>query len=565
MKRKVKYFKRTKKGKTYRYPWIGYSYRNKNGTPDFKREINLSDLPADEVAAIDAALRCSGRVASGPEEVEFLDSVSIGAEWTAWRIAEQLGIVAEMERLDGKYQQAAMCMILDRVVNPKPYSKSALFQALPGSGMERVVAPNGLEAKLHDFYVALEKLYDAQPAIQRGLFKAGTRPRRMFLYDITSSYVEGEHCSLAAFGYNRDGKKGKMQIVIGLLTDADGLPVAVEVFEGNTSDQTTVMEQIEKLRREFGLEEIVFIGDRGMLTSARREDLQAEEYERIKYITALTRSEMFQFLEDQDHPLQMGLFDRKNLVEIEHEQTRYVLCFNPEKEQDDRRTRLALIEKTEEKLEMIRRNVEAGNWNRREVIASRLFRWINHWGMQRFFAFEYDEGKFSYERDEETVKAYEAVDGCYVIVSDTDPEQIDTVAVRDRYKSLAMVEQAFRTMKTTELYVRPLRHWNPERVRGHVFVCMLAYMVVWKARRMFAPLIGSTQTGDEQSDTETVSPGSSLRSVWDRLKTVKIGLISIGAKTYEQLKPLTNPLKSMLKSAGASLTGKATERLGLVG
>jgi transposase len=559
MRRKVKYFKRKKKGKTYYYPWVGYSFRNKNGNPDFKREINLSGLSEEEVAAVDMALRCVGRSASGPAEVQFLDSVSIGAQWAAFRIAEDLGIVAELRRLDKKHRDAVLCMVLDRVVNPKPYSKAALYRALPGSALERVVMSGNCELKLHDFYIALEKLHEAQPAIQRGLFKARRKPERMFLYDITSSYVEGEHCPLAAFGYNRDGKKGKMQIVIGLLTDAEGLPVAVEVFEGNTSDQTTVMGQIEKLRREFGIEEMVFIGDRGMLTSARREDLQSEEYERIKYISALTRSEMFAFLEDQDHPLQMGLFDRQNLVEIGYEGVRYVLCFNPEKEAEDRQTRLRLIERTEEKLEMIRRNVEAGNWRKRDVIAARLYRWINHWGMQRFFNVEYDEDSFSYERDEEAVRAYEAVDGCYVILSDTPAEEIPTAEVRERYKSLAQVEQAFRTMKNTELYVRPLRHWNPERVKGHVFVCMLAYMIVWKARRLFRPFM------TDEGEADTRNPGVSLRSVWEKLAEAKIGLLKIGKKTVEQLKPLSAETKSMLKAASASLTAKAKERLALVG
>lgn len=559
MRRKVKYFKRTKQGRTYRYPWIGYSFRNRNGNPDFKREVNLSGLSEEEVSAIDAALRCAGPTASGPEQVAFLDSTSVGAEWTALRIAEQLGISAGLELLEEKYRQAVMCTVLDRVVNPRPYSKSALYRALPGSGLERVVAPDGLEPKLHDFYVGLEKLHEAQPAMQRGLFKARPRSERMFLYDITSSYVEGEHCPLAAFGYNRDGKRGKMQIVIGLLTDAEGLPMAVEVFEGNTSDQTTVMGQVEKLRDQFGIDEMVFIGDRGMLTSARRTDLQAKEYEQIKYISALTRGEMFEFLDDQDHPLQLGLFDRQGLAEIDHEGVRYVLCFNPEKEQEDRCTRLRLIERTEEKLEMIRRNVEAGRWKKRDVIAARLYRWVDRWRMGRFFKVEYDQGKFSYERNEETIRAYEAVDGCYVITSDTAAEDIPTEQVRDRYKSLAMVEQAFRTMKSTELYLRPLRHWNPQRVKGHVFVCMLAYMVVWQARHMFRAFI----TGEDGPDS--VPPGDSLRSVWDDLRCVKVGAIKIGNKVHEQLNPLTGRVKSMLKSAGALLTAKARTRLGVVG
>ena len=172
---------------------------------------------------------------------------------------------------------------------------------------------------------------------------------------------------------------------------------------------------------------------------------------------------------------------------------------------------------------------------------------------------DYDQGKFSYQRDEERIRAYEAVDGCYVITSDTAAEDIPTEQVRDRYKSLAMVEQAFRTMKSTELYLRPLRHWNPQRVKGHVFVCMLAYMIVWQARHMFRAFI----TGEDGPDS--VPPGDSLRSVWDDLRGVKIGAIKIGTKIHEQINPLTGRVKSMLKSAGASLTAKARIRLRVVG
>lgn len=560
MKRKVKRFKRRKGGKTYYYYWIGHSFRNANGNPDFKREVNLSGLSEEEIASIDTALRCGSRGAHAVEEVQFLDSTSIGAEWTALRLAEKLGIVKQLDCLDEKYRHAVLCMMLDRVINPKPYSKSALFEALPGSGLERVIAPEGLSLKQHDLYVALEKLHESQTAIQRGLFRGRSHCRRMFLYDITSSYLEGEHCPLAEFGYNRDGKKGKMQIVIGLLTDSEGLPIAVEVFEGNTSDQTTVMAQVDRLRSDFGIEEMVFIGDRGMVTSARRKDLEADQYRQVKYISALTRQEMFAFLNDQEHPLQLGLFDRKNLVEVEHEGIRYALCHNPEKEKEDRDTRIELIRKTEEKLEMIRRNVQAGNWKKRDVIACRLHRWLDRWHMKRFFTVEYDEGQFSYEPDEEAIRSYEAVDGCYVIISDTSAEDIPAEEVRDRYKSLAMVEQAFRTMKSTDLNVRPLRHWNAQRVKGHVFVCMLAYMVVWKARRDFSQLLGGCSKEDGGA-----AAGTSLRSIWDRLANVQLGAIRIGTKVHEQLSPLTTELKQLMKAAGASLTAKAKRKLAIVG
>lgn len=565
MKRKVKFFKRTRGDKTYQYPWIGYSFRNHNGTPDFKREISLADLPEHDVQAIAQALAYSGRACGEMKEVQFVDSVNVGAAWTAFRLAEQLGIVQVLEKLQPKHYEAALFMILDRVTNPKPYSKSALYESLPGTGLERVVSGAGMTAQQHDFYAALEVLCDEQRPMQKALFSHRSRAQRIFLYDITSSYLEGTECPLSAFGYNRDGKKGKLQIVIGLLADSAGKPVAVEVFEGNTSDQTTVMGQIDKLRNDFGIEEMIFVGDRGMLTAARRRDLQAEDYAGIQYITALTRQEFFTFLDDQSHPLQLTLFDRQNLVEISHEGVRYVLCFNPAKEREDKQTRLRLLEKTEEKLEMIRRNVEAGNWKREKVIAAKLHRWLNRWGMSRFFTCEYGPGAFSWRRNEEVVTQYEAVDGAYVITSDTTGEQFAAAELQQRYKSLAAVEQAFRTMKSTELFVRPIRHWNAKRVKGHVFVCMLAYMIIWEARRVFRAELTKTAEDDTSERDHPAALAVGLRSVWNQLDQVKIGAIKIGTVVHEQLNPLNRKQKALLKAANATLTVKAREKIGLVG
>lgn len=562
MKRRVKYYRRVKNGTVYRQPWVGHSYRNDNGTPDFKREFSLAGWDEQQVKAIDYALRHG----SAPEtltDVEFLDAVSIGAPWTAYRIAEDLGIVDQLGCLDEKHRLALLAMILDRVVQPLPHSKLALWETLPGSALERVIAPDGPVGKLHDFYDALEKIYEKQSDMQNSLFAGRQTADRMFLYDITSSYFEGCECSLAQFGYNRDGKKGKMQIVIGLLTDSDGRPLAIEVFEGSTSDQTTVMGRIDSMRKQFGIEEMIFIGDRGMLTRARRSDLQAEEYDKVKYISALTRKEFFQFLEDQSHPIQLGIFDRQKLVEVQHEDIRYVLSFNPDKEAEDRATRLRLIAKTREKLEMIQHNVHGGRWKRPEVIAKRIHRWLNNWRMERFFDYTYSEGQFDFELNDEKVEEYEAIDGFYVLTTDVVKDQLPTADVRSRYMSLSQVEQAFRTMKTTDLFIRPIRHWNPERVKGHVFVCMLSYLVVWKATELFAELI----TGDQVSDHDKPQDAChSLRVIWERLnRWVQIGSLRVGGKTKEQLNALPPEAKPILRAANARPTAKNLARLKLVG
>ena len=335
MRRIVKWIRQRKKGKTYSQPWIGYNYRNKNGTPDFRREVSLKEMSKEQVESIDDALRGEGS-SGGPTGVEFCGSVGIGGFWAAYRIAEELGIIEQVGRLEEKFHFPVLCMILDRVVQPLPHSKLSLWESLPGSALARVVAP-GAKVQLHEVYQSLEALYGLQKEIQQSLYDNRETADSMYLYDITSSYFEGDSCPLAEFGYNRDGKKGKKQIVVGLLTDSEGRPLAIEVFSGNTSDQTTVMNKIDDMRKDFGIDEMVFVGDRGMVTAARRADLTSDQYDAVKYVSALTRKEFFGFLDDQDHPLQLTLFDRERLIEISHEEIRYVLSFNPEKEREDRR------------------------------------------------------------------------------------------------------------------------------------------------------------------------------------------------------------------------------------
>jgi len=551
MKLRVQKFKKMQNGKTYFYPWIGYSYRNERGTPTFKRMVSLANLPDKEVEAIKAVLSIEGEVTDNILKVSFLDALPIGAEFVAFRLAEELGITKALECLPEKDAKLISAMILNRVVEPFPMSKKALFENLPGSGLERILELETENIKLEDMYFALDKLQPCKNNIEKFLFDyRKINNSRMFLYDITSSYFEGNSCPLEAFGYNRDGKKGKKQIVIGLLTDDSGCPISVEVFAGNTSDQTTVIDRIDSMRERFGIDEMVFIGDRGMLTKARRNDLQSEDYEKVKYISALSRSEFTKFLDDDDHPLQLSLFDRQSLVEVEKDGIRYVLSFNPELENESRETRKRLIEKTAEKLEDIKKSVTSGRLKDRDKIAKRLYCWQNKWGAGRFFKVDYNEGEFEYKLDEEIVEDYAKIDGFYVLTSDV--IELSTEEVRTKYKSLQMVEQAFRTMKTTDLFMRPIRHWNAERVRAHVFLCMLSYMVIWKARQVFAEFL-------EPEEKLRVS----LRTIWEKLKKVQIGRIKIGNKVHEQLGVISNENRKILKKAGASFSGKNLKKVGL--
>jgi transposase len=554
MKMRVAYIPRPHKNKTYRYPFIVQSYRNDEGKPCTRTIMNLTALPEHVVRAIDVSLRggdMGGAVSAA--DIRFEDALDFGHAWGAWRLMEQLGIADALELLPRQHRHAAAAMVVDRVVNPLPYSKRALHDDFAASPLARILG--GPEAgPLDDWYEALESLLKNQSAIEKALFPGGGG--RVFLYDITSSYFEGTHCPLAAFGYNRDGKKGKMQIVIGLLCDEQGRPVSAQVFEGNTADQSVVMSQVDALREKFGVGEVVFVGDRGMITSKRIEELGGKDYGWVKYITAIRRSDMMEMVEDASHPVQIDLFDEKNLVEVMEGNIRHILCYNPMRKERDGAVRVRLLEKTEEKLASIEANVGAGRLKNKEKIEKRLWRWINRWGMERFFVVETGEGRFAWRRDEAQIERYSRLDGCYIITTNIEQEGMETAEVVARYKSLQQVEKAFRAMKTTDLFVRPIRHWNADRVKGHVFMCMLAYLVIHESRGRLAEFL--------KRDPQTRQcEGDSLREIWKELSKVKIGVLKIGAKTVEQLNPLTTFQKQLLKALGAPLNKKELERLSL--
>lgn len=542
MKYRVQEFRSVQRGRTYKYLWLGYSYRNDKGTPTFKCLYNLTSLPEAVVQNIKLALSFDGQVASQAEQVEFISSTPIGAEAVAFHFAEQLGIVDALHCLPELYRKLVLSLVLDRVVEAFPHSRKSLFENMPGSGLARVCGLDNEDLKLQRMYYALDHLFPRQDTIEQYLFKRSCPDRsRMFLYDITSSYFEGNACALAAFGYNRDNKKGKKQIVIGLLADNNGCPISVEVFEGNTSDQSTVLDRIDSMRRKFGIEEMIFIGDRGMLTRARRNDLTAEEYKKIRYITALGRKEFLKFVEDDKHPLQLSLFDREKLIEVEHEGIKYVLSYNPDLEERNRKDREAMMEKTENHLKGIANSVLKGRLCKEKLIAKRLFSKVDKWECAKFFEVEYGERSFSYRRRDDLIESYGAMDGFYVFT--TDAVELNAEETRAEYRRLQEVEQAFRTMKSTDIFMRPIRLWNTERVKAHIFICMLAYMIVWKTRKELAEFL------KPENELQT-----SIQTAWQTLAEIQIGKIKIGERIHEQLSQPENTCKKLLRLAGMTMS-----------
>jgi transposase len=429
-----------------------------------------------------------------------------------------------------------------------------------------------------DLYRAMDWLLERQTDIENALAKRHFAEGGLVLYDLTSTYFEGRHCKLAHLGHSRDDKGGKPQIVFGLLTNAEGCPVAVEVFEGNTADPKTVPAQVKKLRERFGLKQVVFVGDRGMITSARiREDMADDQG--LSWITAL-RATSIQKLA-ADGALQPSLFDATDLAEITHPDypgERLVACFNPVLCEQRARKRDELLQATEKELEKI---AAATSRTRRplrgkHVIGLRVGRVLGRFKMGKHYRIQIEEDSFHYERKPDNIEREKKLDGIYVIRTNVEATVLSSPEVVRSYKQLSVVERAFRSLKTVDLKVRPIHHRLEDRVRAHVFLCMLAYYVEWHMRCKLAPLLF------EDHDKETAAlrrasvvkpaqrseaaerkaatkhndnglPVHSFRSLLSDLATLTVNQIQPGNPTLPSFNKLTNP--TPLQKKAFSLLG----------
>jgi transposase len=545
MKLRVAYAKCRYKDKIYQTPLVVTSYRDENGVARNKTIASLAGLPDYAVKAVEVALK---RGDCGPVE-EFLPETQItytsaivaGPLFVALNTLKQLGIFeAVMSRLPSQQATALLGIVTERIIESKPLSVMAQQRRFTDSALAFFLG-HGKAPALNTWYGALATLEKYREEILQELFTRNHVPEDLYLYDITSSYFEGETCPLAAYGYNRDRKSGKKQVVLGVICDKAGCPVWMDVFKGNTQDSTTVKTQLLNLRDKLGLTGFTFVGDRGMVTHARIEELEKEGWwEEFSYITALTRQEMMALVEDEEHPIQLELFDHKHLAEVEDEVSRYVLCHNPNRQEQDAQTRLRLLALTQQKLDMLKKNVSEGRLKKQDRIARRLYRWLNRWGMERFFTVTYDEGTFSYVRNEAEIERYSRLDGCYVIRSNVDKTRQDTADLRDRYKDLKYVEQVFRTMKTTDIQTRPIRHFNEPQVRGHFFACFLAYRVIWELRQRLQPVL----VRDPQSKR---CEAGSLAEIWREFETVTVAKLEVRGKALLKLSHVSDYVKKLLR------------------
>jgi transposase len=338
-------------------------------------------------------------------------------------------------------------------------------------------------------YEALDWLLERQARIENGLARRHLEDGVLVLYDVSSSYFEGRCCPLASYGHSRDHREDRPQIIYGLLCRRDGLPVAIEVFDGNTGDPRTLRAQVEKVKDRFAISRVVVVGDRGMITAARiREDLAPAGFD---WITCL-RAPAIQALAAEDGPLQLSLFDERDLAEIaspDYPGERLIVCRNRDLAAERTRKREALLAATERELTRIQAQVQRKRLRAAAEIGLAVGAVLDSKKMAKHFALEIRDGYLAWQRRSDRIAEEARLDGIYVIRTSVPAEHLDTAETVQAYKDLSRVERAFRCMKSDDLEIRPIRHWTAPRVRAHVFLCMLAYHVEWHLRQALAPLL----------------------------------------------------------------------------
>jgi len=452
---------------------------------------NLSDWAPDRIETLRAALRGDKLVPAG-EGMEIVRALPHGHVAAALGVARRIGLDELLPDGPERQRNLALALIVERLIDPA--AKLATARAL-----DETTAINSLgvtlglgEVKAKEVYAALDRLGMAQSSIEDALARRHLCDGTLVLYDVSSSYVEGRCCELANFGHSRDSRRDKMQIVYGLLCSPDGCPVAIEVFEGNTGDPSTVGNQITKLKERFGLKRIVMVGDRGMITDARiREDLEPAG---IDWITAL-RAPSIQQLAAEGGPLQLSFFDERDLAEIKSEELfpgeRLIVCKNHALAEERRRKRNELLDATEQDLKNIQKRIvrKRNPLRGADEIGLAVGKIISRRKVAKHFDLTITDDSLSFTRDHAAIAKEGALDGFYVLRTNVPAETINTADTVRAYKSLARVERAFRSIKTTDIEIRPIYHWVTPRVRAHVFLCMLAYYLEWHMRQALAPML----------------------------------------------------------------------------
>ena len=465
------------------------SYRDGNKVKN-RTLKNLSDWPAERIELLRAVLRGDALVPAG-EGLEIVRALPHGHVLAALGMARRIKLDRLLPRAAERRSKLALALIVARLIDPA--SKLATARALDDTtALHSLGATLGLGAvTAKEVYATLDWLGGAQDAIERILARRHLGDGIMLLYDVTSTYLEGRCCPLARLGYSRDGQRDKLQIVVGLLCTAEGCPVAVEVFEGNTADPATLAGQIVKIKQRFGLQRVVLVGDRGMITNARIAKELAPAG--LDWLTAL-RAPAIQQLAAEDGPLQLSLFDDRDLAEIEspdYPGERLVVCRNPALAIERARKRNELLDATEQELSRIQARVRRARQPLKgaDKIGLAVGAVLGLRKVAKHFQIAIADRDLRFVRDEAAIAAEAALDGFYVLRTNVPQDVLGAADTVRAYKSLSRVERAFRSIKTVDIELRPVFHWTAPRVKAHVLLCMVAYYLEWHMRQALAPML----------------------------------------------------------------------------
>ena len=495
----VAHIKREYKDKVYESHLLRRSYRDGKKVKQ-KTIANISPLPETLREIIAKSLK--GEIfVPATDAVEIFKSRFHGHVASVKKVFEDLGMDELISEDPSRERDLVKAMIISRII--KPQTKLATTRSWHDSSLAEIL--NVEDADEDELYNAMDWLEKRQPDIEKKLAERHLKSSSLCLYDVSSSYYEGTCCSLASYGYNRDRKRGKQQIVYGLMVDSDGRPISVQVYPGSTSDTKTVDDQMRKLKEHFGLEHFVFAGDRAMISQARVKRLKT--LGSIDWISALRASSIKKLVETGN--IQLSLFDETDLAEItspDYPDERLIVCKNPYLAEERAKNRTQLLDKTEEALSTLAKRVAAGRLKEEAKIGQALGRIANKYKVGKHFIFTVAKSKFSYKRDQNKIEREAALDGIYVIRTSVAANKLQASDVVLSYKRLSLAERAFRTLKGMDLKIRPIHHRIEERVKAHIFVCMLSYYLEWHLRKSWASLIFDDEyPGEHQKDSPVLA------------------------------------------------------------
>ncbi|MDP2371780.1 IS1634 family transposase [Rhodoferax sp.] len=499
---------------------------------------NLSHLPDSVIDLIRRSLQGETFVPVG-EAFEICSSRAHGHVQAVALTMQRLGFASLLASKPCPERDLVQAMVASRIICPA--TKLATTRLWHASTLAHEFGVT--DATEDDLYAAMDWLLAGQDRIQKKLATRHLTDDALVLYDLSSSYFEGSHCPLAKLGYSRDGKRGTLQVNYGLLTDDRGCPVAISVHPGNTSDSTTFMPQVTRLREEFGIQRMVMVGDRGMISQKAIDEMSKDAD--VAWITAL-RSSSIRTLVEQRH-LQLGLFDERNLLEISSPDfpgERLVACRNPELAKLRGHTRDDLLIATERNLQKIKLRVDAGKLVGKDMIGVAAGKVVNQYKVSKHFELIITDSSFTFTRLADNIAAEAALDGLYIIRTSVQAQRMDAATCVRTYKSLAQVERAFRSIKTMDLKVRPIHHHLEDRVRAHIFLCMLAYYVEWHMREAWRELMFADEDQAAKLVRDPVAPAKRSDAA---MQKVRSRTLDDGSPTHS-FQTLMKDLETMVRN-----------------